>query len=1061
MTPAPRFFVLRTPLASIDLLAAWAAGLVASAATPAHDLPAALAADRASLRASYRRLLDDAIVREAIFVASPDLDRALEHWRSAPDSDRGIAAERALTRYLTRLAARPTPFGLFGASAVGMIGEVTALTVAPMSECRRHTRLDMDYLAALVDRLCQRHDIRTHLVYRPNSSLSRAARGWRFVEARIRDKARSHHLVSLTADAALDATLARAASGASIATLAAALVAPGISYDEAVAYVHELIDAQVLEADLVCPVTGDEPHGRVVARLAAVPPEAEAARILGEAGRAIDAIDASPLGADPARYVAIARALEPLDVPTPLSRLFQTDLVRPAGASLGPDAVAVLRRGVELLHRLQPPHDDELERLRLAWSERYQDGEVPLADGLDADLGLGGVLGGGDRGSSALLDGLDVPASPRESIGWGARERHLLDLVGRALQSGAAEIVLGDADLAALAHPSPRPLPAAYAVMATLEGTPGQTRALMHVVSGPSGARLLGRFCHGDATLAAHVREHLRAEEALDPEAIHAEIVHLPEGRLGNILLRPLLRGHEIAYLGASGADPRQQIGVGDLTVQLVDGRFVLRSRRLGRRVVPRLTSAHNFSRHAVGLYRFLCLLQGQGTAELMWSWGPLRALPHLPRVRVGDVVLDRARWRLTAADIRAIDVRDATARYSAVQRWRAARRLPRWVVLTDDDNTLPVDLDNVLAVDSFVALVKDRDDAELSEFHPGLDAMVAQGPEGVYAHEVVVPFVREAAATATVAVSPVTTPARRVSRTAPIRVFAPGSPWIYAKLYGGAGAGDRVLREVVAPVSRRLLAQGTIARWFFIRYADPDEHVRWRLETADGVPPSRVRAAVERAMATLFDDGLVRRAAFDTYEREIERYGGAAAITLAEQWFWADSECTADVLDALDATTGDDRWRAGALSVDRVLDDLGLTLDQKATLLRDLREGFGREFHVDADFRRALGAKLRPHERALDALLASGPEAGTPLAAVDAALRLRRRRSRALMTRLGRLEARGALDTPRVALAPSYVHMTLNRLFRSEQRLHELVLYDFLAARYRARLARAARTSP
>ena len=104
---------------------------------------------------------------------------------------------------------------------------------------------------------------------------------------------------------------------------------------------------------------------------------------------------------------------------------------------------------------------------------------------------------------------------------------------------------------------------------------------LLQHVGGPSGANLLGRFCHGDPDLLAKVAEHLREEEALDPDAIFAEVVHLPEGRLGNVLLRPVLRRGEIPYLGRSGAAEDQQIPVTDLTLRLV-----------GRQVRPAFTPA-------------------------------------------------------------------------------------------------------------------------------------------------------------------------------------------------------------------------------------------------------------------------------------------------------------------------------------------------------------------------------------------------------------------------------------------------------------------------------------
>src|SRR5262249_56388228 len=113
--------------------------------------------------------------------------------------------------------------------------------------------------------------------------------------------------------------------------------------------------------------------------------------------------------------------------------------------------------------------------------------------------------------------------------------------------------------------------------------------------AGSSGGRRLGRFCLGAPRLQAAVETHLRAEEALQPEAVFAEIVHLPEGRIGNVLCRPVLRGHEIAFLGRSGAPAEAQIPLDDLMIAVVGERVVLRSRRLGREVVPRLSTAHNY----------------------------------------------------------------------------------------------------------------------------------------------------------------------------------------------------------------------------------------------------------------------------------------------------------------------------------------------------------------------------------------------------------------------------------------------------------------------------------
>src|SRR5262249_20995910 len=150
---------------------------------------------------------------------------------------------------------------------------------------------------------------------------------------------------------------------------------------------------------------------------------------------------------------------------------------------------------------------------------------------------------------------------------------------------------------------------------------------------GPSGGRLLGRFCHADPRLQPFVEQHVRDEEALQPDAVFAEVVHLPEGRLGNILARPVLRAYEIPYLGSAGVPRGRHIPRTDLRVSVAGEQILLRSARLGRRVIPRLTSAHNYHQSS-GIYGFLCALQAHGTAgDLGWDWRPLRDAPFLPRV--------------------------------------------------------------------------------------------------------------------------------------------------------------------------------------------------------------------------------------------------------------------------------------------------------------------------------------------------------------------------------------------------------------------------------------------
>src|SRR5205085_2832722 len=362
-------------------------------------------------------------------------------------------------------------------------------------------------------------------------------------------------------------------------------------------------------------------------------------------------------------------------------------------------------------------------------------------------------------------------------------------------------------------------------------------------------------------------------------------------------------------------------------------GRFrvLLFSQRLDRRVVPRLTSAHNFRFRGMSVYRFLCALQDQSG----WGggfWGPLASAPFLPRVRSGRIIVSRAQWRLDAKLL------DKSRSYEAVQRWREERGVPRFIALSDFGGQLPVDLDNVLAVESLAQTVRSREFVDLVECFPPPGELCVEGPEGAFAHELVVPFVRNAPART-----------RRTSpRDAPVRRrFAPGDEWLYARLYTGETIADAVLVDTVAPIVREVLDGGFADRWFFLRYQDPEFHLRLRFHGEPAVLREQVLPVIERGGQTLVDDGLVWRVELGTYQREAERYGGPEAIETVERAFHADSDAVVAILPLFEPGDAglEERWQLGVVGVHRLLVDLGLDMQERFARVRDQRDGLLRRF--------------------------------------------------------------------------------------------------------------------
>jgi len=1073
-----RFAVLRTPLLSYDELQELGDGLEAAAVWAAHgdsiELAAALQRDEARLRALLGARIQQPAVREALYLASPALEASLDEWSRDPKGRRGQKVERALVRYLYRMASRPTPFGLFAGCSVVAVGQQTRLRLGPRGDYRRYIRLDGDCLAAVCEGMSRDPLLRAELRYRPNSSIYQAGGSLRLVESCVVEGNRSYYLTEVAESPYLAATLAQAQDGARLGELAESLVTrdPRPDLSEASAFLDELVDSQLLVSDLTPAITGPEALQALVTRLAR--PEVGQGQpvvaVLTQVRDELAGLNQKTLGADPACYRAITQELQAVCGGQSFSNVFQVDLRKPvADSAIGKSVLAEVCRGTELLWRIgasKPRHENALTRFVDDFVARYADQEVPLCEVLDPESGIGfATVRSPPAGESPLLAGLALPAGG-EAAGelLGRREQHLLARLGEALRRGAPALELGPGDLEHLTSARRLPMPDSFAVLATVLATGEQGLAednfRVHVLSasGPSGVAWLGRFCHSDERLAELVRGHQREEEALRPAAIYAEVVHLPEGHLGGLLRRPLLRQYEIPFLGHSGAPLPMQIPVSDLLVSVQHGRVVLRSARHRREVIPRLTTAHNFgSPSSLSMYHFLCALQGQGVAGgIEFSWGALATAPYLPRVVSGRVILSLARWRLGAAQLAAIGKSEGAARFAAMKELQAELGLPRLVALVDGDNRLPVDLDNVLSVESAGQLLKGRTTAVLSECLLDPAELCAAGPEGRFVHELIVPFVRSQPPT--MAEPP--RPAPPACPPAPlVRRFLPGSEWLYAKLYSGIATTDRILTETIAPVVRSALSSGAASGWFFIRYGDPEWHLRLRLHGQPVRLLAEVLPALHAAVAPLAALGRLWRCQLDTYEPEIERYGGPMGIRLAEQIFQADSEAALAVLGSLPGAQGADaRWRLVCYGIDRLLSDLGLDLLGKREVVQRQRAGLGKEFAADARLVRQLGERYRVQRRFLVPLLAGEVEADPahPLAASLAPFSRRTQQLAPIVVELRHREQQGQLSASILTLAGSFAHMHANRLLRSAARAHELVLYDFLSRLYEEQLVRA-----
>jgi thiopeptide-type bacteriocin biosynthesis protein len=1003
--------------------------------------------------------LIDPRIRTAIAVASPDLLQALERpARSRRDVAR---AQSKLLRYLIRMATRPTPYGLFAGVALGEWGDATDLRLGVDPPYTR-SRPDSAWLLSFVCELEARPEILKQLELAANpTAFFHAGRVFLAEEiAPARSGVRSGP-VSMRATAAVRRALATARRFVPYHDLAAELLSvPGATPQKVDALLTKLWQHTLLLTDLRPPLSVASPARYVAERLARITGAEDDRRRLNAVLDAMERWDERPWDEGEAGYRKLAASVAVGgDAPSPPP--IQVDMAWPLeGRALGRLVGEEVARAADLLLRMTPSpvRPAHLLAYRRAFEARYgADREVPLLEMLDPNFGLGSTTRYGHGGMADAGVTLARVA---------ARQNALREIALTALRERSLTVEL-DEDLVSRLEtwtPSPSfaPISMELSVFVLAPSQEAIDRGEFQIVIGPNlgaaaGGRTLGRFADllGPGAVRS-LHEVARAEMAHDPGRLWAEVVYLPHrSRSANVAVRPLVRDHEIAIGTTPSVAPERIIPLNELVVGLHEKGFYVRWPAARAEIVTCAGHMLNTSQ-APDVCRFLDDVSREGRAQMgSFDWGAAWDLPFLPRVQAGRIILSPAQWILDARPA-AVRRSDSPATPDGdLEAWREAWHVPRYVYLTAGDNRLLLDLeapDQVAELRAELHRLKQGDRLLLQEALPSPRDAWTAGPHGRFLTELVVPLILNARETREdSARSSVSGPARSAPTMARLR--PPGSDWLFAKLYC-APAFERDL--IVGPMldfCEGVRLAGLIDTWFFVRYADPNPHVRLRFR---GVPERLLEDLLPHLCtwaSGLIEDGTCSSFALDTYEREVERYGGPAAIASAEDVFAADSRCVAELLALVEQQSVlMDLMTLSVLSIDDLLAGLGLSESARLEWYRE-RVPLGWD----------AGEEYRNRQRELRALLGDPNELARRPGGEAVANTLHRRRAALapIRHRLDDLEARGDLGQSRERLYRSHVHLHCNRLAGSDRSIEERALGLLLRTRHGLRRAPVAAVQP
>lgn len=959
-------------------------------------------------------VLADQVFRNAIWLASPGFYKQLElknfDFNSLLEKEKNT-----LVKYYNRMCFRPTPFGSFASFTNLEWGSGGTVHLENDERVRLHLLPDQGLISRLNAR---RNDQAGDILLTKNPTLYRLGGEFRFIKSSADHQGRYRFTTdAFKAEPFYQKIIALFKEGYYPVQQLRGWI---LNYLECTAeegeeYLKFLLEEQILFGPAVGGII-DWQHKEAAGfnipaldalwRQARCNPIGESGSLSGLSEKMSEQLPAGSGGPDQLFYAALERPHQ--------------------SGGPGLDDQHELKLGIKALQLLAiPEKSNALLQFISQFSARFDLEKVPLLRALDPDAGINyhNLMTGMIKND--VLDDIRFPpgTAVQPSYEWTAIHRLLFGIWRDTDRAYYAPLQLRESDLLELEKRERMPSPPTCAIMyrKTEDGV------LIEHAGGVTAASLIGRFSMFSEETLSLARQIAELEQAGHEGLLFADISQLTDQHVDNINRRKMIYAYEIPLNVYSSLAYKAQIRPEDLYLSVHNGELILESKRLNKRVIPRLTTAYNYHHNELAVFRLLCDLQYQGL-HAGFSLDLERFFPDLdfyPRVCIGHVILSCARWRFAGPEWQSLLDGHEPDYFKSVRAFRTRYHLPQRISMGHGDQQLVFDLGNREEAGFFLRCASGLKMVIIQEYlFPDRSVKTGNRPmAGQY-----VAFMKHDRRIYAIP------PKRSFSHhSRAFRDFHLGSDWLYLKIYCTPESANLILLHTLRPFV--LKNQKQIKKWFFIRYNENGYHLRVRLNIDEG-NIGHLLAAFNNQLQARGHKRLIKELQGDTYRRELERYG-PDLIHLVEQHFEASSGFVLKLL----GETGKapmclTEYHAGYFSAFHMIYlFFGNTMLMKS-FTGNVVELFLLEFKASKELRKDLDSKYRVMKNELADPLENSLK---PVFSRELDIVFKN-----LIGQTGKvvLAMANKSQEQRNKLVADLIHMHLNRLFRSNQRQQELLVY-------------------
>lgn len=988
-------------------------------------------------------LLEDDFFKASLYFASVEFYNELK--KKDFNLEKLNARERnSLKKYWNRACFRPTPFGTFSSVATSMwTKENHGIRFLPDS-LNVHVNLDYSSSLELTEKLLTK-DGAEFVFYTTNQSIYKVSRYFRFFRYDLKypKNNRVFSLISVEQNKLVNQIILFCKTGKTINQIIQFIEKKfGSSSTQIEPFVSQLIEQQIILPESGGNITGSNSLDALVEMLIS---------------KEVSSYDITEID-DILKTIHNTKVFKSLDVVIDaadrLHRMLDevkekrnqfyavTDRSIPTGG-INEEYQNVILDGIYCLNKLAIQHEsDSLRKFKEKFIRKFEGQKVQLLLALDPELGVGYEGNANIYDDDWLLKHIDSAGSKNiygREVQWSFAHSFLLNkMVSKQGETSSYILEIHEQELKELDEiENNLQFPPSISVMFRLN----DKSVYLENVGGVSATTIISRFTPANKEIFDLAKEIAQKEQEVNDKVVFAEIAHIGDLYLANIDRRMHIRNNEIPIMVSSTLPLNHQIALSDLYVSINSAnQIIVTSLSKNMVIIPRLSTAVNYTKSEFPTFRFLCDLQGQNLKN-NFSLDLAKFFPGLkfyPRVVYKSAILFLATWNLKSADFLVCKQKEENDWFGCFSLIAEDLNLPTYFTLIYHDNYLVFDRRSKPDVELFLVTIEKYDHLCLQEFLFDVTATTESHKKGLekpLIAQYVSSLYRQTAAYEYENVQQEIIKSSVSKKEGALKV----NDWLYFKIYCHPVSSNELLINIILPLVNKLLKKKLIRKWFFVRYRDEDYHLRFRVE----VPKVHLNET-KLLISKRLDDGvackLIARYFADNYLQELERYP-LSLVQEIESVFFESSYLVLCYLKQYANANVEvfftPLFDFILFTVDDVLSAFKLKDIDKASLMDELFNAFYFEQNGEKKVRKELEKKYKEIRIHLDLCDLNRNQ-------VDCLYSTRRSLFCMSLTKL--YDETRDLSHERIRkLICDLIHMHLNRLFLDNARKYELVVYYIL----------------